>query len=99
MLACLGALDGRMVKGKSYGEGTSTPGAATADLAVVTEEVEGGLVAEGNVDDAVVGEGAHGSKSGALLSTVQEIQVSKSSHILQEPLPIDLPSLCTGRHK
>lgn len=53
----------------TYGESTSTPGAATTDLAVVAEEVEGGLVAEGNVDDAVVGEGAHGSESGALLST------------------------------
>lgn len=63
----------------TYGEGTSTPGTATADLAVVAEEVEGGLVAEGNVDDAVVGEGAHGSKSGALLSTIERTQVSEFS--------------------
>lgn len=54
---------------KTYGEGTSTPSATTADLAVVTEEVECGLVAKRNVDDAVVGKGAHGSESSALLST------------------------------
>jgi hypothetical protein len=55
--------------GKTYGEGTSAPSATTADLAVVTKEVEGGLVAERNVDDTVVSESAHGSESSALLST------------------------------
>lgn len=54
---------------KTYGEGTGAPSATTADLAVVTEEVECGLVAKRDVDDAVVGEGAHGSESSALLST------------------------------
>lgn len=54
---------------KTYGEGAGTPGAATTDLGVVAEEVEGGLVAERHVDDAVVSEGAHGGDSSALLST------------------------------
>lgn len=54
---------------ETYGEGAGTPGAATTDLRVVTEEVEGGLVAEGNVYDTVVSESAHGGERGALLST------------------------------
>ena len=56
-------------KQRTYGEGTSAPSATTADLAVVAKEVESGLVAERNVDDAVVGESAHRSESSALLST------------------------------
>lgn len=55
--------------GRTYGEGTSAPSATTTDLAVVAEEVESGLVAEGNVDDTVVRKSAHGSESSALLST------------------------------
>lgn len=53
----------------TYGEGAGTPGAAATDLGVVAEKVEGSLVAERHVDDTVVSESAHGSDSGALLST------------------------------
>ena len=58
----------RIARRETYGEGTSAPSATATDLAVVTKKVEGGLVAERNVDDAVVGESAHGGESSALLS-------------------------------
>ena len=56
--------DGR----ETYGECTGTPGAATADLAVVTKKVESGLVAERHVDYAMMGERGHGCHCGGLLS-------------------------------
>jgi hypothetical protein len=48
---------------------TRAPSGAAANLAVVAEKVESGLVAERHVDDSVVGESAHGGHSSALLST------------------------------
>ena len=59
----------RHARAIAVGESTRAPSRAATDLAVVTEKVEGSLVAERHVDDAVVGEGAHGRDSGALLST------------------------------
>ena len=50
------------------GEGTSTPGGATANLGEISESAEDGLVAEGNVDHAVVDEGRHGADDGGLLT-------------------------------
>lgn len=52
-------------------KGTRAPGAAAVDLANV-HELAGGLgVAEGDVDEAVVGEGAHGGNGRRLLSAAQ----------------------------
>jgi len=53
----------------TYGEGTSAPWAATADLTQVCEDVEGGLVAERDVDEAVVRQSGHGGDGRALLPT------------------------------
>lgn len=53
----------------TYSEGTSTPGATTVNLVQVAQLGEDGLVAEGNVDEAVVSEGAHRGKSSGLLTT------------------------------
>lgn len=53
------------------GESTSTPGRTTVDLVKVCQEREGRLVAERNVNDAVVSEGAHGSNVGRLLPTTR----------------------------
>lgn len=80
--------------GWTYGEGTGTPGGATADLAVVTEKVESGLVAEGNVDDTVVSESAHGSKRGALLSTALSASGDEETSILA-PEAARLPLLAS----
>jgi len=79
-------------RGETYGEGTSAPSAATTNLAVVAEEVEGGLVAERNVDDAVVGKGAHGSERSALLSTALGAGRHKQASVLA-PEATSLPLL------
>lgn len=54
---------------KTYSKGTSTPGATTVDLTQVGQLTEGGLVAKGNVDQAMVSKSAHGSESRGLLAT------------------------------
>lgn len=51
------------------GKGTSAPGGATVNLVQIGKVGECGLVAQWHVDEAVVGEGAHGSQAGALLAT------------------------------
>jgi hypothetical protein len=51
------------------GEGTSAPRRATVDLIEVGQVGECVLVAEGNVDEAVVSKGAHGGDAGRLLAT------------------------------
>ena len=56
---------------KTYSKGTSTPGATTVDLVQVGQLTEGGLVAQRNVDQAVVGKSTHGSESSGLLATTQ----------------------------
>ena len=53
----------------SYSKGTSAPWATTTDLVQVCELREGILVAERNVDDAVMSEGAEGGDDSALLAT------------------------------
>lgn len=53
----------------TYSEGTSTPGATTVNLVQVAQLGEDGLVAQGNVDEAVVSESAHRGKSSGLLTT------------------------------
>lgn len=60
------AIDKGMV---AYSESTGTPGAATVDLVEVGQLAEDGLVAERDVDETVVSEGAHGRKSSGLLTT------------------------------
>jgi hypothetical protein len=51
------------------GKGTSAPRRTTVDLIEVGEVGECVLVAEGNVDEAVVSKGAHGGDAGRLLAT------------------------------
>lgn len=53
----------------STSEGAGTPGAATADLGEISQGAESLGVTEGNVDDAVVGEGRDGVLSSGLLTT------------------------------
>lgn len=55
--------------GFTHSEGTGTPGATTVNLVEVGQEGECGLVAERNVDETVVGEGAHGGDGSGLLAT------------------------------
>lgn len=55
--------------GKTYSEGTSTPGATTVNLVQVAQLAEDGLVAQRNVDEAVVSESAHRGKGSGLLTT------------------------------
>ena len=50
-------------------EGTGTPGAATTNLREVSQGAESLGVTEGDVDDAVVGEGRDGVLSSGLLTT------------------------------
>lgn len=60
---------GRLARAIGTGEGTSTPGATTVNLVEVGEEGEGILVTQRDVDEAVVGEGAHGGNRSGLLAT------------------------------
>ena len=53
------------------GEGAGAPGAATVDLAEVSQLGEGLCVAERHVDETVVGECGDGSQSSRLLATTQ----------------------------
>ena len=53
----------------TYSEGTGTPGATTVNLVQVAELSEDGLVAQRNVDEAVVSESAHRGKGSGLLTT------------------------------
>lgn len=53
----------------THSVGASTPGATTVNLVEVGQERGRGLVAERNIDEAVVGEGAHGRDSSGLLAT------------------------------
>lgn len=53
----------------AYSKSTSTPSATAVDLLQVGEHREDGLVAERDVDEAVVGEGAHGGNGSRLLAT------------------------------
>lgn len=50
------------------GEGAGAPGGAAVDLVQVGHEGEGLGVAEGDVDDAVVGESGHGGDGGGFLA-------------------------------
>lgn len=53
------------------GIGASTPGAAAVDLGEVAQLGEGLCVAKGHVDDAVMGEGGHGSDGRRLLAAAR----------------------------
>lgn len=52
-------------------EGTGTPGGTTVDLSQVGELSEGGLVAQRNVEETVVSEGAQRGDSSGLLTTTE----------------------------
>lgn len=60
-----------LARAVTAGEGTGTPGASTVDLGQVSELGERLGVAEGNVDDAVVGERGQSSDGSRLLTTTQ----------------------------
>lgn len=77
---------------ETHRESTSAPRTATTDLAVIAKKVECSLVAKRNIDDAVVGEGAHGSKSSAFLSSPLSPGAHKNSSILA-PISTTLPLL------
>ena len=62
---------GRLTGTISTSEGTGTPGATTVDLLKVGKLTEGGLVAQGNVDETVVSQSAHGSNGSRLLATTE----------------------------
>lgn len=72
----------RSVLRQAYSEGTSTPGAATVDLLEVGKEGEGGLVTQRDVDEAVVGESAHGGNDGRLLATARGTSGNEDTSIL-----------------
>lgn len=65
-------------------EGTSTPWAAAVDLAQVGQKREGVLVAQRNVGDAVVSQGAHGSKGSGLLTTTESAGGDEQTSVLAE---------------
>lgn len=81
----LGDLDlegGGLARAVGTSEGTSTPGATTVNLIEVGQQREGGLVAQRDVDEAVVGEGAHGGQSGRLLTTTGGTSGDEETSIL-----------------
>lgn len=59
----------RLARTVTTSESTRSPGTTTADRIQVGQDAEGLGVSEGHVDDAVVGEGAHGGESSGLLAT------------------------------
>lgn len=75
-------LSGKMKIAKTYSKGTSTPGATTVDLTQVGQLTEGGLVAQGNVDQAMVSKSAHGSESSGLLATTLGTGRDKQTGVL-----------------
>jgi hypothetical protein len=76
------SLEDNFVFGKPYGEGAGTPCTASTDLAVVSEEVERGLVTERDVDDTVVSKSAHSGKCCALLSTTLGASADEQTGVL-----------------
>lgn len=66
-------------------EGTGTPGATTANLREVSQLAESLGITEGNVDDAVVGEGGDGVlSSGLLTTTLRSGRDEDTSHLAPE---------------
>lgn len=70
--------------------GAGTPRATAANLGVVGQEVESSLVAERDVNNAVVGECAHGGDSSALLSTTLGSGADEQAGVLA-PVATSLP--------
>lgn len=66
----------------AYSKSTSTPSATAVDLLQVGEHREDGLVAERDVDEAVVGEGAHGGNGSRLLATTKGTGGNKETGVL-----------------
>ena len=56
---------------KAYGKGAGAPRGATVHFVQVGELPEDGLVAQGDVDHAMMGECAHGGDAGGLLAASQ----------------------------
>jgi hypothetical protein len=67
---------------RTHGEGACTPSTTSTDLAVVAQEVEGGLVTKRDVNDTVVSKGAHGGKCCALLTTSLGASADEQTSVL-----------------
>ena len=94
----LGDLDlegGRLARAIGTGKGTSTPGATTVNLVEVGKEGEGGLVAQRDVNEAVVGEGAHGGDSSGLLATTGGTSGNEDTGVLA-PVAASGPDRASG---
>jgi hypothetical protein len=99
LAGAVGGLDRTLVLGiwiricgwrTTYRESASTPRAATADLRDVAEEREDGLVAQRDVDHAVVGQGAHGGDGRALLPAAHGAGRDEEAGVLA-PVAASLP--------
>ena len=66
----------------TYRKSSSTPGTPTSDLAHIAQDVKGGLVAEGHVDDSMVREGTHRRYDGALLSATHRCRADEEAGVL-----------------
>ena len=77
----VGELEFKMER-KSYGEGAGTPWATTMDLVEVRQQREDGLVAQRDVDPAVVGKSAHCSDRSRLLTTARSTCGHENARVL-----------------
>ena len=75
---------------KTYSKSTGTPWPTTADLAVIRECRESGLVPEGNEDHPVVDERANGVDDRLLLSTTLRCGGDEDAGVLA-PVGTSLP--------
>jgi hypothetical protein len=77
----------------TYSEGTSAPWGSTPDLAQISQQRERGLISQGDVDNAVMGHGAHGGDGSALLSATQGAGGDEEASVLAPVLaPLPLPA-------
>lgn len=70
------------MKTRTYSESSSTPRASTSDLRKVGQDREARLVAQRDVDDAVMRQGRQSSNNRALLSTTWSTSRDKDTSIL-----------------
>lgn len=78
---CSGTSEKQNIK-NAYSKSTSTPGASTVDLLQVGQLGKGMLVAQGNVDESVVSEGAHGGDGSRLLATTESTGGNEKTGVL-----------------
>lgn len=73
---------GRLAGSITTGEGTGTPRRTTTDFSEVGLDFKGGLVTERDVDDAVVGESAHGGDASGLLAATDGSSADEETGVL-----------------